>query len=80
MKMEIKFSSRLKSTNMKNVSVFIISENELKAAKKLKDSYFIYQVTEALSNPKIAKSIRNPIRYVDDELILLEPLSHRMII
>jgi len=70
----------VKSTNMKNVSVFIISENELKAAKKLKDSYFIYQVTEALSNPKIAKSIRNPIRYVDDELILLEPLSHRMII
>ena len=39
--------------------VSLISENEIKAAKELGDAYYIYQVTNALTDPKISTVIKN---------------------
>ena len=48
----------VKSTVSKDKDYFEISDIEVLAAKSLKDSYFIYQVTDALANPKISAIIR----------------------
>jgi len=68
----------VKSTVGKDKSYFEISDNEVLAAKSLQDSYFIYQVTEALSNPKIAAIIKNPMQYVSENKVLLEQWIYKM--
>ena len=50
------------------------------AAKSLKDSYLIYQVTDALANPKISARVRNPMKYVEENKILLESWIYKMFI
>ena len=70
----------VKSTVSKGKDYFEISDNEVLAAKSLKDSYFIYQVTDALANPKISARVRNPMKYVEENKILLEPWIYKMFI
>jgi hypothetical protein len=68
----------VKSTVSKDKNYFEISDNEVLAADSLKDSFFIYQVTEALSNPRISVIIKNPMKYISENKILLEPWIYKM--
>ncbi len=68
----------VKSTKGKNKKSFEISENEVKAARELWDSYYIYQVTSALTDPKISTIIQNPIKYVNENRVLMEPIEYRI--
>ena len=70
----------VKSTVSKGKDYFEISDNEVLAAKSLKDSYLIYQVTDALANPKISARVRNPMKYVEENKILLESWIYKMFI
>ena len=70
----------VKSTVSKGKDYFEISDNELLAAKSLGGSYFIYQVTDALANPKISAIVRNPMKYVEQNKILLESWIYKMFI
>ena len=70
----------VKSTVSKGKDYFEISDNELLAAKSLEGSYFIYQVTDALANPKISSRVRNPMKYVEQNKILLESWIYKMFI
>ena len=70
----------VKSTVSKGKDYFEISDNELLAAKSLEGSYFIYQVTDALANPKISAIVRNPMKYVEQKKMLLEPWIYKMFI
>ena len=70
----------VKSTVSKGKDYFEISDNELLAAKSLEGSYFIYQVTDALANPKISARVRNPMKYVEQKKMLLEPWIYKMFI
>ena len=70
----------VKSTKSKDKDYFEISDNEVLAAKSLKDSYFIYQVTDVLANPKISARVRNPMKYVEENKILLESWIYKMFI
>tara|TARA_Y100001970_G_C14188565_1_gene834020 strand:- start:415 stop:1650 length:1236 start_codon:yes stop_codon:yes gene_type:complete len=68
----------VKSTKSKKKDSFEISENEINAARELGDAYYIYQVTNALTNPKISTVIQNPIRFETLNKILVEPMVHRV--
>lgn len=68
----------VKSTKGKNKSFFEISENEINAAKELGDSFYIYQVTNALTDPKIATVISNLHNYEDQDKVLIEPMLYRV--
>jgi hypothetical protein len=68
----------VKSTKGKNKSFFEISDNEIRAAKEHGDSYYIYQVTSALTNPKISTVINNLHNYEDQDKVLIEPILHRV--
>ncbi len=68
----------VKSTKGKNKSYFEISENEIRAAKELGNSYYIYQVTNALTNPKISTVIANLCNFKDQEKIQIEPILYRV--
>ena len=68
----------VKSTKSKNKEYFEITENEKNAAEKIGDDYFIYQVTSALTNPVISSIIQNPIKYVQQNKVLMEPLVYRV--
>ena len=68
----------VKSTVSKDKNYFEISDNEVLAADSLKDSFFIYQVTEALSNPRISVIIKNPMKDISENKILLEPWIYKM--
>ena len=57
-----------------------IVNNEVLAAESLEGSYFIYQVTDALANPKISAIVRNPMKYVEQKKMLLEPWIYKMFI
>ena len=70
----------VKSTVSKGKNHFEISDNEVLAAESLEDSYFIYQVTDALANPKISAIVRNPMKYVEQKKMLLEPWIYKMFI
>ena len=70
----------VKSTVSKGKDYFEISDNEWLAAKSLEGSYFIYQVTDALANPKISAIVRNPMKYVEHNKILLESWIYKMFI
>ena len=70
----------VKSTVSKGKNHFEISDNEVLAAESLEGSYFIYQVTDALANPKISAIVRNPMKYVEQKKILLEPWIYKMFI
>ena len=62
----------------KNKSFFEISENEIKVAKELGESYYIYQVTSALTDPKISTVISNLHGYQDQDKVLIEPMLYRV--
>ena len=68
----------VKSTKGKNKSFFEISENEIKVAKELGESYYIYQVTSALTDPKISTVISNLHGYQDQDKVLIEPMLYRV--
>ena len=68
----------VKSSKSKKKGYFEISKNELSAAEELKDAYYIYQVTSALTNPKISTVIKNPMRFKNENKILVEPLVYRV--
>ena len=68
----------VKSTKGKNKSFFEISENEIKVAKKLGESYYIYQVTSALTDPIISTVISNLHGYQDQDKVLIEPMLYRV--
>ena len=70
----------VKSTVSKGKNHFEISDNEVLAAESLEGSYFIYQVTDALANPKISAIVRNPMKYVEHNKILLESWIYKMFI
>jgi len=57
---------------------FIITRNELNAAKKFGKNYFIYQVTNADSNPIISTVIENLYENIEKENITIEPLSYEV--
>jgi len=69
----------VKSTKGKNKNYFEISDNEIKAAKELGDSYHIYQVTNALTDPKISTVIRNLYNYEEQDKLLIEPMVYKVI-
>ena len=68
----------VKATKGKNKNYFEISENEIKTAKEYGDSYYIYQVTSALTNPEISTVIKNLYEYEDQDRILIEPMDYRV--
>jgi ubiquitin len=68
----------VKSTIGKYKNYFEISENEIKAAKKLGDAYYIYQVTNALTDPKISTVINNLFDFEDKNKILIDPMVYRV--
>ena len=68
----------VKSTKSKKKDFFEISDNEIKAAKYYKDQFYIYQVVNALVDPKIDARIKNPISYIDQDRILLDPWIYKM--
>ena len=70
----------VKSTVSKVKDYFEISDNEVLAAKSLEGSYFICQVTNALANSKISAIVRNPMKYVEQNKILLESWIYKMFI
>ena len=73
------FPTRYKNNfYVKNKEYFEITENEKNAAEKIGDDYFIYQVTSALTNPVISSIIQNPIKYVQQNKVLMEPLVYRV--
>ena len=68
----------VKSTKNKKKDYFEISKNELQAAEKYGDKYYIYQVTNALTNPKISTVINNLMDYQKDNKIRIEPLVYKV--
>ena len=70
----------VKSTVSKGKNHFEITDNEVLAAESLEGSYYIYQVTDALANPKISAIVRNPMKYVEQKKMLLEPWIYKMFI
>ena len=75
------FISGISNLGLLNVferNYFEISENEIKAAKELGDSYYIYQVTNALTDPKISNVINDLYKYEGQGRILIEPLVYRV--
>ena len=59
----------VKSSKSKKKDYFEISENEIKAAKELGDDYYIYQVTNALTDPQISTVIKNVMSYEKENRI-----------
>tara|TARA_Y100000994_G_scaffold122583_1_gene100649 strand:- start:140 stop:1372 length:1233 start_codon:yes stop_codon:yes gene_type:complete len=68
----------VKSTKSEKRDSFEISRNEIKSARKYKNKYFIYQVVNALKDPKILRKIKDPISYVDRNEIDLDPWIYQM--
>ena len=68
----------VKSTKSKKKDYFEISDNEINAAKYYKDQFYIYQVINALVDPKIDVRIKNPISYIDQDRIFLDPWIYKM--
>ena len=68
----------VKSTIGKYKNYFEISENEIKAAKELGDAFYIYQVTNALTDPKISTVINNLFDFEDKNKILIDPMVYRV--
>ena len=68
----------VKSTSSKKKDYFEISDNEINAAKHYKDQFYIYQVVNALVDPKIDAIIENPMNYVDQGKIFLDPWIYKM--
>ena len=68
----------VKSSKNKKKDYFEISENEIKAAKRLGDDYYIYQVTNALIDPQISTVIKNVMSYEKDNRIRVEPMVYRI--
>ena len=68
----------VKSTKGKSKNYFEISENEINAARSLGKNYFIYQVTSALTEPKISTVINDLFDFADKNKILIEPMVHRV--
>jgi hypothetical protein len=68
----------VKSTKGKNKNYFEISENEISTAKEFGESYYIYQVTSALTEPKISTVIKNLHSYKDQDKVLIEPMMYRV--
>ena len=69
----------VKSTKTKKKSFFEISDNEISAAKNYGKYYHIYHVTNALVNPKITRIIKDPMSYVEENKIVLEPWIYKLI-
>jgi len=60
-------------SSKKSKKSFTITSNEWDAAKKEKDKYYIYIVNNALTKDiKINEIIRNPIKLVEEDKIILE--------
>ena len=68
----------VKSSKNKKKDYFEISENEINAANELGDVYYVYQVTNALTDPKISTVIKNLMSYETPKKILVEPLVYRI--
>ena len=68
----------VKSSKNKKKDYFEISANERTAAKEKGDAYFIYQVTNALTNPKISNVIQNPMSFEPQSKIPVEPMVYRV--
>jgi len=68
----------VKSTKNKKKDYFEISENELNTAKQFRNSYYIYQVTDALINPQISWFIKDLMKYHEERKILIEPMNYRI--
>ena len=68
----------MKSSKNKKKDYFEISANERTAAKEKGDAYFIYQVTNALTNPKISNVIQNPMSFEPQSKIPVEPMVYRV--
>ena len=66
----------VKSTKGKKNESFNISKNELDSAKKHRTKYYIYLVVNALTDPKIYQIIPDPIKYLDDNKISIQPLTY----
>jgi len=69
---EVKSTEGLKRNN------FEISENEISAARDLKEKYFIYHVVNSPKNPKIDGFIQDPISKIARKEIKIEPLIHKI--
>ena len=68
----------VKSTKNKKKNYFEISVNEIKASIELGDSYYIYQVTNALIDPQISVVIKDLAKYEKAKKILVEPIIYRI--
>jgi len=68
----------VKSTKGSKKDFFEISDNEVRSARKHRGQYFIYHVVNALTKPKIDKIIKDPIGYVEENQIILDPWIYQM--
>ena len=50
----------------------------MRSARKHRGQYFIYHVVNALTKPKIDKMIKDPIGYVEENQIILDPWIYQM--
>ena len=69
---EVKSSASLKKNN------FEITSNEINAAKKYKDKYFIYRVVNAKVNPKISIKIKNPWDFHKKGTLDIAPIKYKL--
>ena len=67
----------VKSTKTKKKEFFEISSNEVEAANKYGDSYYIYHVTNTLNDPKIANIFQNPIQLSEQEKASIRPFMYK---
>lgn len=69
----------VKSTKTKRKEYFEISRNELDAAKRLGENYYIYHVTNALRSPKITNVICDPCKFSKEGHVTVEPMMYKFI-
>ena len=67
----------VKSTKTKKKGFFEISSNEVEAAKKYGDSYYIYHVTNTLNEPKIANIFQNPMQLSEQDKASMRPFMYK---
>ena len=69
---EVKSSRSLKKNN------FIMTRNEIRAAKKFKENYFIYRVVNTNTNPWISYKFADPIKLSINGEIEIEPCNYEI--
>ncbi|MER2000433.1 MAG: DUF3883 domain-containing protein, partial [Lysinibacillus sp.] len=68
----------VKGTTTKKFSNFILTENELKSSRILRNRYSIYFVTECLSSTPKCQQIIDPYSYIINDEWVKTPISYNV--